>query len=356
MIQTINIKNIQSHKDSTLRLSPGINALVGTSNNGKSAILRGLMWAITNRPLGIEVLLSNWAYDKNGKQKDEMSITVEKDNSTLIRRKTKTENEYVINGDVLEAIKTDVPEQVKKFFALSETNIQRQQDAPFLLSQSSGKIAEYFNRIVRLDVIDRVLSNAESSRRKMKNQLEDCEQEEKRLSEKLEGYNWLDDAEKLIEKCKIVKDKKHQISDEKENLDNSIKKFNEMNEKKFPDFTKAKEIVSKIEYVEKCYSDTVSEKDWLEKTISNYSDLKNKSQIDFTESKNLIFQIEDLDDKINQKSDEMDELAALIDKYDDCQETINETESKMEELKRQLPNICPFCGAKMKDGVCMEEK
>ena len=42
MIKSLEIKNVQSHKNSRLEFSPGINALVGTSNNGKSAIFEGV--------------------------------------------------------------------------------------------------------------------------------------------------------------------------------------------------------------------------------------------------------------------------------------------------------------------------
>ena len=68
MIKSIQIKNIQSHKDTSLEFSPGINAIVGSSNNGKSAVLRALYWARYNRPLGTDTLLSHWAVDKKGNQ------------------------------------------------------------------------------------------------------------------------------------------------------------------------------------------------------------------------------------------------------------------------------------------------
>lgn len=52
MIKSIELKNIQSHENTRLDFDKGINVIVGSSNNGKSAILRGLYWARYNRPLG----------------------------------------------------------------------------------------------------------------------------------------------------------------------------------------------------------------------------------------------------------------------------------------------------------------
>ena len=294
MIKSLEIKNIQSHKNSRLEFSPGINALVGTSNNGKSAVLRALLWCITNRPLGTEILLSNWAYDSKGKQNDEMSVTVEKSEGVLTRRKFKNENEYVLNGKTMEAVKTDVPKDVEKFFALSETNIQKQQDTPFLLSKSSGKTAEYFNKIVRLDIIDRVLSNAESTRRKMKNQVESSEQEERKLSEDLEKYNWLDSAEKLIERCKVISEICENLSGERNELKNSVQKFEELNKKKFPDFSKTKKLIKEISEIDEDNGNLTEQIEALSESIDQFNSLSKKSTRDFSKEKKAIEYIENM--------------------------------------------------------------
>ena len=350
MIKSLEIKNIQSHKDSILEFSPGINALVGTSNNGKSAILRALNWAVNNRPLGVEVLLSNWAYDKNGKQNDEMSVTVEKDTGTLIRRKTKTENEYIIDGEKLEAIKTDVPEEVKRFFALSETNMQKQQDAPFLLSLSSGKIAEYFNRIVRLDIIDRVLSNAESSRRKMRNQLETSENNEKKLEKELEKYEWLENVGKLIDKYKVVNSICLEISGKRKELQEIVNEFEEIEKRKIPDFKNEKKLISDIENLESRNEEINVELGQLEGSILKFEEVSNKF-FDFSREKKLIEKIEG----INLDRSEIEKLEEDISEFENAEQKIKGCKENIIELKKSLPEICPFCGAKMKDGKCVEE-
>ena len=350
MIKSLEIKNIQSHKDSRLELSPGINALIGSSNNGKSAILRALNWAVNNRPLGVEVLLSNWAYDSKGKQNEEMSVTVEKGNSTLIRRKTKSENEYVIDGEVLEAIKTDVPDEVRKFFMLSETNMQKQQDAPFLLSLSSGKIAEYFNRIVRLDIIDRVLSNAESSRRKMKNQLESSESQEKKLEKELEKFEWIDSVEKLIEKIKILNSKSEELSEIKEDLEESIEKFEAASKEKYPDFKKEFKLISQIDEINEENREMSRSIEDLDFQIEKLEEVSKKS-FDFSKEKKIIEAIEN----INMDRSENEKLEEDIERFEASEKRILGCTENIKELTKQLPSICPFCGAKMKDGKCVEE-
>ena len=227
MIRNIKIENIQSHKKTEFEFSSGINAIVGSSNNGKSAVLRALYWAVYNRPLGTDTLLSHWATDKKGNQIAPMSVTVENDNGTVTRRRTKTENQYIVNGMELNVVKADVPEQVEKLLCLGDTNIQKQQDAPFLLSMTSGQVAQYFNKTVRLDVIDKVLSNTESRRRKTANEIKQVDDLLLDFNQRLEKYNWLDSVEKLLVKYDNVTNKLNEIEQTTDDINNQICVFDE---------------------------------------------------------------------------------------------------------------------------------
>jgi len=62
MIKTLSIQNYQSHKDSTLEFDPGVNVIVGSTDSGKTAIIRALRWLIWNRPNG-DSFRSTWGGD-----------------------------------------------------------------------------------------------------------------------------------------------------------------------------------------------------------------------------------------------------------------------------------------------------
>ena len=138
MINSLQINNIQSHEHTELRFTDGINVIIGSSNQGKSAILRALYWVRTNRPLGIDTLASHWAVNDKGNLTDTMSVVLVNDNSKVERRRTKDENQYIVNDEVLNVVKTDVPIQVSSLLNLSDTNVQKQLDSPFLLSQTDS--------------------------------------------------------------------------------------------------------------------------------------------------------------------------------------------------------------------------
>ena len=173
--------------------------------------MRGLYWVRYNRPLGIDTLASHWALNDKGDLKNEMVVTIENDFGIVTRKRTKNDNQYIVNGKVLDVVKSDVPAEVEQVLCLSDTNIQKQLDEPFLLSKSSGEVAKYFNKVVRLDVIDRVLTNAETTRRKTQNDIKNVQAQIKDCEDKLQAFEWLDDAEILIEKHERVSNRKNQI-------------------------------------------------------------------------------------------------------------------------------------------------
>ena len=80
MIKKLHIRNFQSHKDSRLIFSDGVNVIVGNSDSGKSAILRALNWVITNRPSG-DSYISNWG--------GPTYVIVETEEGTVIRERGK---------------------------------------------------------------------------------------------------------------------------------------------------------------------------------------------------------------------------------------------------------------------------
>src|SRR4030066_377226 len=80
MIKSLKIENFQSHLNSWLEFSNGINVISGQSNNGKSSILRSLSWVIFNRPLGLSFKSSFSA------KKDTVKITINTESAGEVGR------------------------------------------------------------------------------------------------------------------------------------------------------------------------------------------------------------------------------------------------------------------------------
>ena len=192
MIEKLELRNFQAHKHSVLEFSPGLCAITGESDEGKTSIIRALYWASQNKPSGGDFISD---FSKRG----ECSSTIVVDGNEVQRFKNKTKNEYRINDQSFKALgKSGVPDEVSNILQLDELNFQNQMDSPFLLSSSSGEVARYLNDIVNLNVIDDSLKkvNAKTNEciRNIAGKSADIEIDEIALIE----YNWIKEAEEAL--------------------------------------------------------------------------------------------------------------------------------------------------------------
>jgi len=153
MIEKLSIRNFQSHKKTTLDLHKGVNVIIGNTDSGKSAVIRALRWVTTNSPSGDA--FRSW-------DGGDTSVSIRLENEDIIKRTKGTENKYVFGGMKFTGIGTDVPAPIKEAINMNDTNLQVQLDSPFLLSNTSGDVAKFFNRIANLDKIDSGQKNVKS--------------------------------------------------------------------------------------------------------------------------------------------------------------------------------------------------
>lgn len=125
MIKSIEIKNYQSHKETKLDFSPGVNVIVGATDSGKSAIIKALRWVITNRPTG-DSFRSSWGGDtKVSVVTDGLGL------DTFTRAKTDKGNLYKLNDLEFKAFGSDVPEEIKMALDMNHINVQTQFESHF---------------------------------------------------------------------------------------------------------------------------------------------------------------------------------------------------------------------------------
>jgi len=153
MFKSVSIQNFQSHAKTVLNFHEGVNVIVGTTDGGKTAIIRALRWLIWNRPSG-DALRSRWGGATNVQlETEEGVITRSKDkiDKYTLRLKGQEDIEF-------KAIGTSVPAEIQGVLNISEINLQNQHDATFLLSDTPGAVATHFNKVARLDRIDSATS------------------------------------------------------------------------------------------------------------------------------------------------------------------------------------------------------
>lgn len=210
MLQTIQIHNFQSHENSQLDLSPGINTLVGDSDCGKSAVMRAILWAITNSPQG-DAYVSDWTKTPKGKQMAGAATYVAIDTNpqkdrgkfSVLRKRSPEFNGYEVfdgsDNTQFEALRTDVPREVSQCFNIGPVNIQRQMDPPFLIASTPGEAARFINQLVNLTDIDEAQTEINSLGRSCSSDLRAATATLEKAEDLVKGMEWVDRLQELAE-------------------------------------------------------------------------------------------------------------------------------------------------------------
>jgi len=203
------VQNYQSHKHSKLKFKDGLNVIVGSSNSGKSSILRAINTVINNK-----FVTDNFIR----KDQDNFKNIIEIEDKEIIREKGKNVNKYVVDDVELKAFNRSVPDEVQSVTNFDSINMQSQFDKHFLLSESSGEVARVLNKIIKLDNIDKTLYNIESKRRSCKKEIEKIENNIQVLEDEIEQYDWVEKADSLLQKAELLNEKLEGIIDKIESL------------------------------------------------------------------------------------------------------------------------------------------
>lgn len=213
MLKALDLQDFQSHHDTRLEFCPGVNAIVGSSDCGKSAILRALRWVIENRG-SAEAFKSYWG--------DSVAVTLEDDTCTVIRSRDKKENQYSLNGETFKAFGTQVPEPIGKALGFQDVNLQAQMDAPFLLSATPGEVARYLNAVMGLDKIDDSLAAIAGTARELNRRARDKSEEQAGLEQQVKALAWVDDCLQRMAKLKATAVRQEETETQLQNIRTAV--------------------------------------------------------------------------------------------------------------------------------------
>jgi exonuclease SbcC len=182
------IQNYQSHRSSGIEFTPGLNVIAGSTDNGKSSVIRAMLWALLNRPSG--EAFKSWAADKD----DSVDVTLNFDNGWVTKKREKSKNFYLTEGGKFEALRSDVPDPVQQICDITDYNIQTQLQPYFMLQQSSGERAKRLNELVGLDIIDRVFKKLNGKITRLKAELAHQNEQITKITNALVELEYLDDV------------------------------------------------------------------------------------------------------------------------------------------------------------------
>jgi len=330
-IKSIKLIDFQSHKNTKIEFSKNFNCIIGSTDAGKSSIIRALKFVLFGEP---------WEKSFVNYDSDFCQIEIEFSNNVkIIRKKGENINQYIINDKVYNNFGTNIPSDIKTLVNIDtikiddnreiNLNFSDQLDSIFLVNESDSVKARILNKLSGLDIIDNILKDLNNDKRdiilernKLKQDLFNIEEEVKQYDKLEKKKGELDIIKLEIDKLKADIDKLNILSD----IQNNIKIW--------------KQKKSEIQKLEKEYED-------LEKIDV---DIMIKQLDDFKSFNNIY----ELYNRVINLSKEIDNINKLI---EDCIESEKKYIKKYENYLREIKK-CPICGSNIDDKTiskCLSE-
>lgn len=199
MIQKLKIRNFQAHRNLEIEFGPHVTSIVGSSDKGKSSIIRALKWVNDNRPRGDSFI-------RHGKKQATVIITTDSGAVKRKKSKSKTKNLYQLDDQEFKAFGNDVPEAISTALNLSDINFQGQHDSPFWFNDSAGGVSRQLNKIVDLTVIDSTLSNLAGELRKARSEESVIQDRLNKTSEQRKVLKYIRTKDKELKKVENLED------------------------------------------------------------------------------------------------------------------------------------------------------
>jgi exonuclease SbcC len=207
-ISRVVIENFQSHIHSTLEFGTGLNVIIGPSDNGKSAVLRAIRWAMYNEPRGTEFV-------RAGCRECRVTITMH-DGTEVVRELLLTKsggvgrNRYLLRApdhepQVFEGFGSSVPAEIVKAHGMPEVLLDTdkrvvlsfgsQLEGPFLLTDSGSLRARAIGRLLGVHVVDAAVRNTQRDLRSVRLEVGRLERDLERFNAELTQYDDIPEQE-----------------------------------------------------------------------------------------------------------------------------------------------------------------
>lgn len=406
MIDQFEIVNFQAHQLSNLEFDPGVNVIQGTSNSGKSSIIRALRWLILNQPRG-----DSFKRHDIKKTEDVAATIVKYDGTVVSRCRNSKVNEYFLEDTekdsdlVFEALRSNVPEEISTALNLTALNIQSQFTPHFLLADTPGEVARTLNQYTGLEVIDRVLKAATGNLLKIGNTIttvtEQIEKQEQIVSdlkyvdalsvekEKLKtaadrmdsitittsklllqlamlmtDENQIEKLKKitvnknLITKAESLLDRHYQVINKRTALDNACATVVNLTEimEKYKKQTKCKHEVGHASEMLEDLSNVKDELKEMREMLHELEvcELQKQRLLNITVNKKQVNAVVDMCVKCKRSSEDRGMINFTIDSLFNCEQQISSYQNTIKQIKTELDkiDICPLCGGDFK-GDCL---
>lgn len=357
MLDHLFVKNFQSHNETLVHFVPGVNAIIGDPNSGKSALLRALQWVATNRPLGDSFI-------RRGEDEGRVQLVLQRNGqiTAVTRVRGKASNFYFLVDGSRDASYTafgnSPPDEVLEALNFSELNYQSQLSPYFLVFESPGAIAQYIRVATGLEDVKEVLDILSRHHRQMQGTLRDRQADLEEVETSLQAINRVDTAqlESLILLAEKIGIEKDEYAQKIQNLRILTSQLQEVQSTRIvlPE-ARLKAISEEVISLSSDFSQISAELSAISSVVHDLIEIQHR-QILLPDTLDDLFEHrQSLETEYNSLQSQIVELGGIVSNLIDMRKekdklaaSIQEYEKEVLQLKNQL-SVCPACGSILTD-------
>lgn len=342
----VKIKNFQSVAQTEFEIE-GFTVIVGKNNIGKSAIIRSIDAALTNR--------TGSDFIRHGEKQTEVSVEHEK---LKIDWKKGGKASYKVNGESFSALNRGVPKPLTEAgFKRIELNsiklnplLAGQFNPLFLLDETGSVITEALSHIYNLDLPSRADDLCQKELKSAKNLQKIRKQDLEKVEEHLEVYKDFDKIKSAVEELSNLEDKHEALKaeidkiteyeSELQTLSKELTTLKPLLTVEIPDISHTKEKIEDIKQIYAWENDLIVLSKAIKSWKNSEEDLK---RIDDFET--ILHNLQEFISSMNQLKkyhDDFRETALSAKEARDLLPSVQEELEKAEKEKAEI-KACPLC-------------
>lgn len=262
-LKRISLHNFQSHEDTTLDLSSGVNIIVGPSDVGKTSVIRALRWLYYNQPRGSSFIRMGTS---------DCWVEVETEDQIIVRRyrnEATRKNGYLLmlpgqEPLIYEKHGSTIPEEIKLALGVEEViidqdvvinlNLAYQLEGAFLLETPGTTRAKAIGKLGDAHIVDAAQREIQKDLRAVSQEIDQKKKQLKEEESSLSAYAYLSDWKIALQELNDLfarKQAREILQDQLSQLLNQYVKSRQQIEDLFPYLRELKGIEEAEEYQEK---------------------------------------------------------------------------------------------------------
>lgn len=358
----VKIKDYQVIKDIELDFDKGLTAIVGTSNNGKSSILRAIEGAIYNK--GGASFIN---YDANYTEVQVGDIIWHKDRDS-------GKSFYNINGLILNKIGQQQIEEVADHLNMKEVlignekvrlNFWKQMDYPFLVGKTPFQLFEFISKSKEQELVNQLKDEEYTKSKKLK---DDISKIATTIDIKKKDITNKTETMEALEKYNAIDVKGIESNVKEYNFIVSSFEFSDEVGKEINDLSKSKDsldkVINNLDIVLASISEKVKRLENIESLLEYHKDIENNLEvlkikvddIDFSKFEESSQKLNMLITQIQEKQSSYNKLKVHEEYIDKLTVDISNTKDSLEKINKELSlveeelcefDICPLCGSQI---------